>query len=563
MRKSIKSKQSIGGCNCKSDQSEIAGLVSGGSSAAVLTNSRNEKSTQSGELLFKPYFVQDGIGPHIGDWAFASDKNGDTFRSNATVDSDGLKISDSDGKKRFGINVRWNVEGFGYNDYTADNNGELYELPPAGKQVVCNLNYEIAHSRVDRNRKRRNQFEKEGWRPSKETTAYLDLSEGLLEDAGRKQRLSEDCGKLAQRALYYALWGSEMMEMDKINWAIGRQGHRSDFLFGCDARSYHEMSKDRFMELFPQLFNFAALTFVVNGDSEMNVFEPVEGQLNFSLRDVLFNDLWKHDIKVEGRLLFWFHKWVTPEWLARKNYDQLKKYIEQHTREVMSHYGDRMHVWEVVNEFHDWANEVQLNPDQIVELTKFACEVARDTVPAVPLMINNCCPFGEYVHLGNWSGQKARYQQRTPWQFIRDLVDAGVDFDIIGQQYYYQYRDLQDYIVNLERFETFGKTVQISEIGATSGPSDRSVKTGSLGMPTEPYAWRRPWDEDLQADWAEAMYLIGYSKPWVDSVLWFDFIDDGAYYDNGGLLRWRGKQIKASFNRLAQLRQRLDSLEKK
>ncbi|MCF7741040.1 MAG: endo-1,4-beta-xylanase [Candidatus Marinimicrobia bacterium] len=498
----------------------------------------------------------------MADWAFATDENWDTFHSDIHVDSKGIKITKTPGVKKFGINVRWNVEGFGYNDYTADNGGEYYTSPGSGKKVVYNLNFELALSRIVRNRRRLEKFKKEDWQPSKEAAKYIALSETLLEDARKKKRLSESCGELSQGALYYALHGSEMFEMEKVDWDIEQQGGRTDFLFGCDARAYYEMSKDLFMEYFPQLFDLAALTYVVNGDPEMNVFEPKEGQLNFKLRDVLYKDLKKHNVQVEGRLLFWFHKWVTPDWLKNKNYDQLKKYVEQHTREVLSHYGNGMYLWEIVNEFHDWANEVQLNPEQIVELTKFACEVARDTVPDMPLMVNNCCPFGEYVHLGKWSGQKSKYPQRTPHQFIKDLIEADVDFDIIGQQLYYQYRDLQDFILILERYEELGKKVQISEIGATSGPSNRSVKIGSMGIPEEPYPWHRPWDEKLQADWAEAMFKIGYSKPYVNQALWFDFIDAGAFYDNGGLLKdkKRGKQKKAIYNRLFTLRKYLKGL---
>lgn len=60
-----------------------------------------------------------------------------------------------------------------------------------------------------------------------------------------------------------------------------------------------------------------------------------------------------------------------------------------------------MYAWEVVNEAHDWANELQLTPDQIVEVTKLACDVAKDTAPNVHRLINNCCPFAEYVQLKN------------------------------------------------------------------------------------------------------------------------------------------------------------------
>ena len=176
-------------------------------------------------------------------------------------------------------------------------------------------------------------------------------------------------------------------------------------------------------------------------------------------------------------------------------------------------------------------------------------------------MVNNCCPFAEYVHLGNWSGQEAKYPQRTPWQFTRDLIEAGVDFDIVGQQLYYQYRDLQDYILYLERLESFGKRVQISELGASSGPSEAAIKSERMKMPEEPYSWHRPWDEELQADWAEALFKIGYSKPYVKETLWFDFIDTGAFYDNGGLLKdkRRGKaKKKAAFDRLLRMRRQLE-----
>lgn len=550
-------------CSCQGDSEPAEAKSAHAATATITAGSRTQSSTAKGELVFQPYFVQKGIGPHISDWAFATDHNWDTFRSDIRVDSEGVKVTDTKGTKRFGINVRWNVEGFGYNDYTADNGGEFYSLPGSGKKTVYNLNYEIARSRIIRNRRRIEQFQKKGFTLSREASTFINLSENLLDDARKLPRLSDPCGRVSQQALYYALHGSEMLEMEKVNWDIAQRGYRKEFLYGCDARAYYEMSKDLFMEYFPQLFDLAALTFAVNGDPEMNIFEPQEGHLNFTLRDVLFRDLRQHNIQVEGRLLFWFHEWVTPEWLKHKNYDQLKKYVEKHTRDVLSHYDNEMYIWEIVNEFHDWANAVQLNPDQVVDLTKFACDVARDTVPDIPLMINHCCPFAEYVHHGKWSGRDAKYPQRTPWQFTHDLIKAGVDFDIVGQQLYYQYRDLQDYILYLERLESFGKPVQISELGASSGPSEAAIKGGRMKMPEEPYSWHRPWDEELQADWAEALFKIGYSKPYVKETLWFDFIDTGAFYDNGGLLKdkRRGKSKKAAFDRLINMKEQMKKLK--
>jgi GH35 family endo-1,4-beta-xylanase len=85
----------------------------------------------------------------------------------------------------------------------------------------------------------------------------------------------------------------------------------------------------------------------------------------------------KNNIIVEGRPLFWPHYWVTPDWLIAKSYKDLLKYVENHVKEVVNHYKDEIEVWEVLNELHDWANEVQLNNEQTVEVTKLACDCRR------------------------------------------------------------------------------------------------------------------------------------------------------------------------------------------
>src|SRR4030067_1131434 len=122
------------------------------SNQTILTKSRIAKNTAMGELIFKPVFVQKGKGPHLLDWAYASDSRWDAFFSNITASKEGVKISDTNGKEKFGVDVRWNVEGFGYIFITADNSGEFYQLPPSGKQLELNLNFELAKSRVARNR---------------------------------------------------------------------------------------------------------------------------------------------------------------------------------------------------------------------------------------------------------------------------------------------------------------------------------------------------------------------------------------------------------------------------
>jgi hypothetical protein len=370
------------------------------SAPSILTRPRTSIDTTKGELVFQPAFVQSGRGPHLLEWAYASDKRWDAFHSNISSSAkEGVKISDTEGTDKFGINVRWNVEGFGYIFVTADNGGEFYELPGAGKTSTLNLNFELASSRVARNRKREKAFSSSGWIPSRESQGYMALSEQYLADAKKALSNPLRCGELAQMSLFYAMQGSELMEVEKAQFDILTRGFRPEFLMGCDARGIYEMHEDLFMDLFSQLFDFATITYFWGKSGNIEEFEPAEGKTRYEMRDLAFKKLRERNIAVEGRSITWFHKWVTPEWLKNKTFDQLKSYVEKHTREMVAHYGEGMWGWEIVNEFHDWANEVQCTPEQTVELTKLACEVARDTSPKVQRIINNCCPYAEYVQL--------------------------------------------------------------------------------------------------------------------------------------------------------------------
>src|SRR4030067_1759403 len=76
------------------------------SAPTILTKSRTVKRTLKGELLFKPYYVQKGRGPHLYNLVWATDQNCDTFHSNIQFINDVITISDSKGVEKFGINGR-------------------------------------------------------------------------------------------------------------------------------------------------------------------------------------------------------------------------------------------------------------------------------------------------------------------------------------------------------------------------------------------------------------------------------------------------------------------------
>lgn len=541
------------------------------SAPILLLNKRIKQSAQKGELLFKPYFVQSGKGPHLGmvksikdlgekdwdfpSWAFASDTEWDAFNSNIFTDNDGVKISNAEGKDKFGINVRWNVEGFGYIYMTADNAGEFYSLPEKGKNQVFNLNYELAKSKLNKINSRYKKFENDNWIPSREVSAYIDLARNYFNDAEQNKNNNDRCAIFCQKALQYGMWAGEMMELDKARADI-KKGGRKNFFIGCDTKGYPHMDTDMFLDLFTNVFNYATITHYLPS------FEKEESKYIFERRDEQFKKLRARNVTVEGRPVFWADECCSPDWLLKKSYPELLKYVEQHTRDLYAHYGDEMYAWEIINEAHDWGNALHLKPDQMVEIAKLACEAAKDTNPKVHRLVNNCCIQADYIQLKQWEEKEERFQLITPHQYIKMLHEAGVDFTITGQQLYHPYtnRDMQDVIMMTERLEKYGRPVQITELGVTSGPTKDTVISGKYEIPDHPYDWHGPWTEDLQADWLEQIYTIFYSKPWVEAINWYDFVDPYSFVQNGGLLKSARGEKKAAYERLAKLKKQWNEI---
>ncbi len=231
----------------------------------------------------------------------------------------------------------------------------------------------------------------------------------------------------------------------------------------------------------------------------------------------------------------------------------------QSDRDLVTHYGDRVLEWEVFNEYHDWANIFNHTPEQTTELTRFALERTRAENPKVVRILNNCFPFGEYVAWGRMNRVESPRPVRSVQRYLQDLADAGVDYDVLGIQIYFPQRDLSDIARLLERLSRFGKPVYITEIGASSNLHADSPSGAITAARSEPYAWHRPWDEELQADWLEQVYTIYYSKPYVRAINWYDFSDFRPYIVNGGLVR-EDCSTKQSFERLRGLLQQWHEL---
>ena len=135
------------------------------------------------EILFVPTPDELTVEPYIDPFIISFDDQDDPFKSNIHLDHEGIRISGT-GSRRFGLSVRWKVEGYGYLFMPLDNGGEFYSVETGEKKF--DLSFELLKTRVYRNLKRLTEFTAEGFSPSRELNTLLYLGEEYFSDARKR-----------------------------------------------------------------------------------------------------------------------------------------------------------------------------------------------------------------------------------------------------------------------------------------------------------------------------------------------------------------------------------------
>ncbi len=230
-------------------------------------------------------------------------------------------------------------------------------------------------------------------------------------------------------------------------------------------------------------------------------------------------------------------------------FDELRALYKKIVHNTAVHYRGRVPYMEVMNEAHDKANIWRLTHEQMLEMARTVFNAARDGDPDVKRQMNHCCLWGEYAKTLNPDGSR----MWTPYRYIRDCFENGVDCEVIGLQLYYPQYDLFEIDHMLSRFLDFKRKLHITEMSTQSvdGQDPQSMRPTSA-----PPGWHGPWNETMQADWLEAIYTIAYSKPEFECVGWWDLADvPGKFWPYGGLLHG-DYTPKESFVRLLKLQER-------
>jgi GH35 family endo-1,4-beta-xylanase len=320
----------------------------------------------------------------------------------------------------------------------------------------------------------------------------------------------------------------------------------------------------KFLDPFKAIFNYAPTSWYI-WDKE----QPPEANINYSRMDQSVGIMAANGIAPKIFGYCYMMRGATPKWMqpadtssstnevdagddshgrfnAHWPYDRLRSEYQRVVRETCSRYANRAHYVEVINEAHDKTNMWGLNHEQILEMTRLTCQAARQGSPTIQRVINNCCLWAEYAIHPNRDGSR----RWSPYRYLEACIKAGAEFEVVGLQLYYPSYDLFEIDRMLDRFTKLGKVIQVTEM---STASEDGLDAQSMRPHSSPPGWHGPWSEATQADWAEGIYTLCYSKPQFQAIGWWDFVDlPEHFWPFGGLLR-ADATPKLAYHRIAQL----------
>jgi len=226
-----------------------------------------------------------------------------------------------------------------------------------------------------------------------------------------------------------------------------------------------------------------------------------------------------HDMgyTLTGHCLVWFYDQFSnlPSYARRLTFEELKQRLKLQILQVVDRYKAWIHIWEINEPNFEYTNSLHLTTQQWIEICKMAAAAIREADPDGKVLVNMLIadiPQIEYF----------------PIQFLRTLVKEGIQFDIIGLELYGNDRipnailDTNGYPViswvsgRIDEFSQLGKPIFLSEIGVPSKPS-----------------------EEAQAEWLKQVYTLGFRKPYVQSITWYNIYapQSDPFYPDSGLFR--------------------------
>lgn len=213
-----------------------------------------------------------------------------------------------------------------------------------------------------------------------------------------------------------------------------------------------------------------------------------------------------------GHMLIFFHDqpYLIPEFAIDRPFDEQKEMLKNFIKATVSHFPE-IEIWTlnepIAQNFLGWSREQ--NYDVFVSASKWIHEInseAKVMINMIPINVN-------------WGGL-----DYEPREVMDDLIDRGLEADIIGIELYYWWAEevdengypTLDWVKSrVDIFRKYNLPIIFSEIGV-------------------PGVMERKEQFDEQADWMEAFFRFFHDDEDVIGITWY-FVRDDPFMPYAGL----------------------------
>ncbi|HTX90278.1 MAG TPA: endo-1,4-beta-xylanase [Anaerolineales bacterium] len=465
----------------------------------------------------------------------------------------------------------WRVPGIGTTFLHADNDGQGFSVE-TGNVTPINLVYEFARTEYRDTLKQYQDLQAAGYTFTGDIPAKLDSAGRSLALAeSLHQKGSESASAVqAYQVLTNVVQAREQFVLEKAQQDIetNRKGTVTVTLTDDQGRplpnarvDYQQVSHDFVFSIaWPSEAQYQSLRAAgfeyASFESWWGEIETADGVYKFP--DSVVSQLQKAGFGIVQHAGVWTtpaSQITTPKFLAGASPAQLSTKAEQYSQNILSHYGDQIHVYNVFNE-PDQLQAYQFTLDELVDLVGSSLRGAKQGNPAAIDYVNLSMPIFQSINQGgaNYTVAYDMYGNATPGSvsyaspavsgtaFVQALQNAGYNPDAIGLEYYYGVVlppiDLGVYADSLDHYSTLANKIFVSELSyATLDDYPGLNKWWSWYG-----GWHGGYTDQAQADWARDALTIAFSKPYVDGVQWtgagdgptdYDFVGDGLFHKDG------------------------------
>jgi len=458
-----------------------------------------------------------------GAYAFGSD--GLVIRRAKIEFKDGVIECKKPYQATSGIALLWPIEGFG-----------RVILPTTclpEREKPYNLNVEIARAKLMQSVNKR-----EEWSIFDNFGALADISreaQSLFIEAIENLSSPSTASKLADESLRRSIILSEKLAVKQAESFFVAKSSSHGFSRGClgcridPAMIYNSAYMEKLMELFGFVFlpvNWAQI-------------ERQKGSFDFSLIDACVSVLSKRKIAICAGPLLCFSNENLPEWVLKDEgeFERVRESAYQFIVKMVSRYSDHIRSWIVVSGMN-MQNHFEFNFEQVLEMTRAATMAVKAVSNRVLKIVEISNPWGEYY--------SAMPGTIPPVMYIDMLLQGGISFDAFGFRLQFgknqdgmRPRDMMEISAILDKFTLANKALYITGLEI---PSENVSGDGELAG-----QWHGQWNDLLQSRWLEQFYKIALSKPFIDSVVYSNLIDNpGSEIPKSGLMT-EGFEPKRSY----------------